>query len=431
MGQLKYIKRKDGTEGYEYLNEEQIQEQITSSSVLPTFRSEAQRQARGVAGALMANEDDNIFHAAVKTPLRMAVSGMAGAIQETSDSARYLGEITGLAPEGTATTEDEPDKPIFGGWKPVKPNNDEAWLSGLEDFGTGVVSFAIEWIALSKFLKGANWLLKSSKVKPLVKASHAFSKVSKADKAISQAVTAKLGGGTFARGGGFVAAQTFRSTVEPKGLAIDFAGFDPWEGNLATLAANSEIFGAIKHFPFVNELIFDPDDTETQRRFKQMAEGWVLDWTFGGALKGLEEGFRIRKGAELLTEITKANGYSQQLQEAATKFGPESIEVKRIQAKIEKQAVVIEQNPLVKLIQNQQYKAPDLQLPRALEQADKNQPLSLFLRTASFEDQAFIAIHRLEEAMEKFVDPKRSRPRQPLDTVGDLINLLNVARVAT
>tara|TARA_R100001463_G_scaffold22486_3_gene54005 strand:+ start:4771 stop:11187 length:6417 start_codon:yes stop_codon:yes gene_type:complete len=431
MGQLKYIKRKDGTEGYEYLNEEQIQEQITSSSVLPTFKSEEQRQARGVSGALMANEDDNILQAGIKTPLRMAVSGMAGAIQETSDSARYLGEITGLAPEGTATTEDEPDKPIFGGWKPVKPNNDEAWLSGVEDFGTGVVSFAIEWIALSKFLKGANWLLKASKVKPLVQASHTFSKVSKADKVISKAVTAKLGGGTFARGGGFVAAQTFRSTVEPKGLAIDFAGFDPWEGNLATLAANSEIFGAIKHFPFVNELIFDPDDTETQRRFKQMAEGWVLDWTFGGALKGLEEGFRIRKGAELLTEITKANGYSQQLQEAATKFGPESIEVKRIQAKIEKQAVVIEQNPLVKLIENQKYKAPDLQLPRALEQADKNQPLSLFLRTASFEDQAFIAIHRLEEAMEKFVDPKRGRPRQPLDTVGDLVNLLNVARVAT
>ena len=38
----------------------------------------------------------------------------------------------------------------------------------------------------------------------------------------------------------------------------------------------------------------------------------------------------------------------------------------------------------------------------------------------------------LEEAMNKFVAPDRKgKPRKPIDTVGDLVNLLNVARVAT
>ena len=431
---LTFVTREDGSTGYEYLDEDQMRERGSNAAILPTLHGDAQEQLKGVAGALRADKDDNFFVGAGKTALRMPVNMMAGAIQETSDSARYLGEATGLLEPGTSTTQEEPDKPVFGNWKPVKANNQEAWLSGVEDFGTGVGQFALEWIALSKVLKGANWALKTSKVPALVKASKGFSKVAQADKAVSQAVTKGLtpiAGKTLARGGGFVAAQTVRSTVEPKGLAIDFAGFDPWEGNLITMAANSEIGGWLKGFPVAKELIFDPDDTETERRFKQLAEGWGVDWAFGGLLKGAEASLS-KFFPDLLAGVTKATGYTEQLAEATRTFGAESPEVKAIQAKIEKQAELLEKNPLLKYLEGQSYQAPELPLPKALEQADKNQPLSLFLRTAAFEDQAFIAIHRLEEAMNKFVAPDRGgKPRQPLDTVGDLVNLLNVARVAT
>ena len=151
---LTLVTREDGSTGYDYLNEEQMKERGSKAAVLPTLYGEAQEQLKGVAGALRADKDDNILQGSAKTLLRMPVNMMAGAIQETSDSARYLGEATGIFRPGTSTTQEEPDKPVFGNWKPVKANNQEAWLSGVEDFGTGVGQFALEWIALSKFLKG-------------------------------------------------------------------------------------------------------------------------------------------------------------------------------------------------------------------------------------------------------------------------------------
>ena len=443
---LTLVTREDGSTGYEYLEEDEMRQKGSHAALLPTLHSDdrsgfAGQFNRALAGATRAESDDNFIVGSLKTVPRMAHNAAVGALQETSDSLRYLGEVTGIAPEGTSTTEAEPDKPIIGlgGWKPTKANNDEAWLSGLEDFGTGVGQFAIEWVALSKALKGANWALKSSKVPALVKASKIGSKIAQTEKTIQSAVATKtaatLGGGKAAqfigrRVAGPVVGQGFRSTVEGKGMAIDFFGFDPWEGNLITLAANSEVFGFLNNIPLAKALIVDPDDTETERRFKQVVEGWGIDFTLGGTLNTIAA--KPIDTADLLTQVAKANGFTKQLADAAKEFGTDSVEVAKIEAKIEAQAERLAKNPIVHALELQRYKAPELPLPKALQQADQKQPLSLFLRTAAFEDQAFIAINRLEEAMNKFVAPDRKgKPRKPIDTVGDLVNLLNVARVAT
>ena len=69
-------------------------------------------------------------------------------------------------------------------------------------------------------------------------------------------------------------------------------------------------------------------------------------------------------------------------------------------------------------------------LKTAIEKVSKKTPISRFLRMAPEQDQAEIALNRLVEAMNKFSDGAKGNAGA-IDTVGDLINLLNIARVAT
>ena len=61
--------------------------------------------------------------------------------------------------------------------------------------------------------------------------------------------------------------------------------------------------------------------------------------------------------------------------------------------------------------------------------------MSFFIRSAPKGEQAKIAIDRLVEAFDKFSEtapggPKRIQGLGPVNTVGDLLNLLNIGRVA-
>jgi len=205
-----------------------------------------------LAEGLSAKKDDNALTGTIKTIGRIPYNAAVNALQEGSDTVRDLGEWTGIAPEGTGTTADEQDKGIIGlgGWKPVEADNSEANLEGVENFATGVVQFGLEWVTLSKALRGINWSLKASKVPALVKAGKVGTKIAQVEKNISS--------GYF---GAPVVGAAFNATANPKGLLIDFAGFNQWDGRLYDLAANSEWFGFVKDIPLVNQLESDPSDT--------------------------------------------------------------------------------------------------------------------------------------------------------------------------
>ena len=442
---LTFVTREDGSSGYEYLNEEQTQTRGLNAGILPSteiedpsgFLGQLNRTARRT---VEADKDDNILVGTLKTPLRGLHNAAMPAIQETSDSIRNIAEAIKIAPEGTATTEEEPDKGIIGlgDWKPIKADNSEAWNRGLENLGTGVTQFALEWIALSKVLKGANLSLKASKFPLAAKAGEKFSQIAKANpgrlvgvkstKALKPVVGtkgAKIIGGV----AGGVAATGYESVTQGKGMIIDAFGFDPWDGNLITMASNTKLGGWLEDFPAFRELIINPDDTETERRAKHAGEGILIDLLFGGALKTVANSVNA---TNLAVGVAKAKGYAKQLEEAVIKFGVDSPEAIAIREKIVNQGDQLAKNPLVKYLEGQKYQAPEVPLSIALKNADKNQPLALFLRTAPFEDQAHIAIGRLEEALSKFADPQGRGPqRRAVDTVGDFVNLLNLARVVT
>jgi hypothetical protein len=85
---------------------------------------------------------------------------------------------------------------------------------------------------------------------------------------------------------------------------------------------------------------------------------------------------------------------------------------------------------------DQRFQAPEVPpkpepISTAVTKADKKTPISAFLRQAPEEMQGEIAIQRLLDAMNKFNDGFKREGRTSIDTVGDLANLLNVARVAT
>ncbi len=73
---------------------------------------------------------------------------------------------------------------------------------------------------------------------------------------------------------------------------------------------------------------------------------------------------------------------------------------------------------------------PKVSMPveTAITKVPKKTLVSKFLRMAPREDQAAIALNRVLEAMDKFSDGVKKN-KGPIDTVGDLINFLNIARV--
>ena len=108
---LTFVTREDGSTGYEYLNEEQTQTRGLNAGILPSteiedpsgFLGQINRTARRT---VEADKDDNFIVGGLKTVPRVIHNAAVGTIQETSDSARYLGEAIGIAPKGTSTTKD-------------------------------------------------------------------------------------------------------------------------------------------------------------------------------------------------------------------------------------------------------------------------------------------------------------------------------------
>ena len=366
---LTLVEREDGTQGYEYLEEDEDLQLEQSTNKLGDVLSGAQR---GLSEALSAEEDDNLLEGTLKTGGRLLQNAVVGGVQELSDTVRDLGEWSGIAPEGTGTTREEQDKPIigFGEWKPVKADNEQAYLRGVEDFSTGVVQFALEWVALSKILRGANWMLQGSKIPALSKTGHTLSKIGQFEKTIQTGVAAKSASvlaktgvprGTAAllanKVTAPIAGAAYNATVNPKGMAIDFAGFNQWDGRLMDLAANSEWFGWVANLPGAQALITNPDDTAMEGRFKNIIEGWDIDFNLGGAIKGWKA--KPTDNARLIIEVTKGKGYAQQLTEAIAKFGEDSLEALAIREKIAATGEKIANNPIIRwLTGNKQKEIP-------------------------------------------------------------------------
>ena len=103
---------------------------------------------------------------------------------------------------------------------------------------------------------------------------------------------------------------------------------------------------------------------------------------------------------------------------------------KKVRQTVRKERVV--DTPDDKLVRNvEETKAAEPQpLATAIAKVPKTTPVSRFLRLAPEGDQAEIALNRLVVAMNKFSDGAKGNAGA-IDTVGDLINLLNIARVAT
>lgn len=317
-----------------------------------------------LAEGLSAKKDDNALTGTIKTIGRIPYNAAVNALQEGSDTVRDLGEWTGVAPEGTGTTADDQDKGIIGlgGWKPVEADNSEANLEGVENFATGVVQFGLEWVTLSKALRGVNWSLKASKVPALVKAGKVGTKIAQVEKNISS--------GYF---GAPVVGAAFNATANPKGLLIDFAGFNQWDGRLYDLAANSEWFGFVKDIPLVNQLESDPSDTAMEGRLKNMVEGWGIDFGIGSGIKGYKAS--VKDGANLLVNTTKARGYSKKLFEAAQTFGEGSPQYNSILRNINNIGKKIRENPIIKRITGEESPSPERieQLPSAKEAFETKQ----------------------------------------------------------
>jgi len=219
---------------------------------------------------------------------RMVLNSGINAVQEGSDTIRDIGGYFGI---GEGTTSEEPDKPILGmgDWKPEPLES-----SGVaEDIGTGILQFGLEWLLLSKALKGINWGLKGlaqvPKVGKLIQpVTKLGTKAKKIEAGIVQGVGKPLAKYPLAQR----TAQDITkfgiktaTATSPKAALIDFAGFDQYEGRLYDLAANSDTwFNNVKHIPLLNQLATNPEDEGLKGRFKNALEGGFIDFGLGGAI---------------------------------------------------------------------------------------------------------------------------------------------------
>ena len=234
-----------------------------------------------------ANKDFS-YKEAAKTVPRMFINAGINAVQEGSDTIRDIGGALGI---GEGTTSEEPDKPILGmgDWKPEPLESSGVW----EDVGTGILQFGLEWVMLSKALKGINWSLKglaqAPKVGKLIQpVTKLGTKAKKIEAGIVQGVGKPLAKYPLAQR----TAQDITkfgiktaTATSPKAALIDFAGFDQYEGRLYDLAANSDTwFNNVKHIPLLNQLATNPEDEGLKGRFKNALEGGFIDFGLGGAI---------------------------------------------------------------------------------------------------------------------------------------------------
>jgi len=410
----------------------------TDYGVLRNVGQQLQEAGEGVADVLGADKDDNIIQGAIKTPLRMGYNAAANAVQEGSDTIRDLAEWSGIAPEGFGTSFDEKDKPILGfgesGWKPPEASTEEAWLSGMEGFGTGVAQFAVEWVMLSKALRGANWLIKGSKLGKLKAYQKATQYLGTGEKLVqarsaraSSKLLSKLPGvspkvSSFAGrrlvGPGVGAA--YNATFNPKGMAIDFSGFDQWEGRLYDLAANSEWFGWVEHLPFAERLASDPNDSAMQGRMKNVAEGWLLDFHLGSLGKTIKA--LPTEQANLVVDSIRARGLTEKLYQAAQEFGSNSPEYQALKQQIADLGDKMADNPIVKAFVDESDEAIQARKTRIAKNRIENVPSQ---EVSYAREQANTKVQELEQKI-KSLGEEPPKPEK-----GKHFEVINGKRVKT
>ena len=262
--------------------------------------SSADQQRREITEARENREPVDLKAAAIGTAKaipRMFVNAGINAVQEGSDTIRDIGGYMGI---GEGTTFEEPDKPILGlgDWKPEPLES-----SGVvEDIGTGILQFGLEWVLLTKALRLANFGLKATPLaKPLTRLGTKAKKVEAGLlKTVGKSPIAPRTAQDITKFGIKTATAT-----SPKAAFIDFAGFDQYEGRLYDLAANSNTwFNNVKHIPLVNQLATNPEDEGLKGRFKNALEGGFIDLGIGGAISSASA-YKVINARVQLAELQK------------------------------------------------------------------------------------------------------------------------------
>lgn len=271
-------------------------------------------------------------------PPRMVINAGVNALQEGSDTIRDIGGYFGV---GEGTTAENRNKPIIGmgGWKPEKLKSS----GGVEDFVTGVLQFGLEWVTLSKALKLANVGLKGTKIGAGI--ATATQKAKTIEKAIqtgtAKTVAKTLGGGRNAQKVGslvgFGTGAATNATLNPKGLIVDFAGFDQYEGRLFDLATNTPYFSWLETIPLVQDLKSNPNDKALEGRLKNMLEGWGIDFGVGLIIKGVKGKFLIEDLANLKPGTKEYVAKQQQIETVADELAAEP-SFQRVQNRIDRSA---------------------------------------------------------------------------------------------
>ena len=275
--------------------------------------------------ALDANKDDNILTGTAKAIPRMFINAGINAVQEGSDTIRDIGGAVGV---GEGTTRAEPDKAILGlgDWKPEQLES-----SGVvEDIATGILQFGLEWVLLSKALKGVSYGLRGSK---------AIANLGTKAKKVEAGAIALAGKSPIAP----KAAQSVTkfgtkvlTETSPKAAVIDFAGFDQYEGRLYDLVTEADKWDVVEKIPLLNTLETDPEDEGLQGRYKNALEGFFIDLGIGGALttRSALKIIKAKRLAKQLAETPKGSAEYNQLLTKVIKQGEELAEIPEIKKKL-------------------------------------------------------------------------------------------------
>ena len=279
--------------------------------------------------ALDANKDDNLLTAGAKAIPRMFINAGINAVQEGSDTIRDIGGAVGI---GEGTTRAEPDKAILGlgDWKPETLESSGV----IEDIGTGILQFGLEWVLLSKALKGVSYGVRGSK---------ALANIGTKAKKIEAGAIALAGKSPVAP----KAAQSltkFGSKVltetSPKAAVIDFAGFDQYEGRLYDLVKEADKWDVVEKIPLLNVLETNPDDEGLKGRAKNALEGFFIDLGIGGAITGRSalKIIKAKKLAKKLADTPKGSAEYKELLPKVIKQGEELASIPEIRKKLSEES---------------------------------------------------------------------------------------------
>ena len=299
--------------------EKKIEWREQPSSSLPEEKQESTEENRGIGETITAAANKFYKH---QPAHRMAINAGIGAVQEASDTIRDIGGAFGI---GEGTTREEPDKPIIGlgGWKPERLES----TGVVEDIGTGILQFGLEWVLLAKALKGVNWALKGSKAVANIGTKARNLKAGAIALAGKSPIAPKTAQ-TVTKYGTKILTET-----SPRAAVIDFVGFDQYEGRLYDLVAEADKWDVIEKIPLLNILETNPEDEGLTGRAKNALEGFFIDIGIGSVLS-----------ARSLLKIRKAKNLAKRL--AETPKG--SAEYKELLPKVIQQGEILEEIPEIK-----------------------------------------------------------------------------------